>query len=210
MPAPPIQVFLTTIITQPTLKRRQEYILRILQTHKIPFTSYDLASDDAAKTLWRRKAPAGKQELPEAVEFGELDIFLRRNEDWNEKFADPAIQLPEVPIGVPGAYMPSEMTPKKTPVPTPLPSQSGDGSDSRKDIDLGDQLSVHDLKGIKASEEELADLVKELGLGGEDANDLIKGLTQTQAPTENTKSEVKTSPSLVPENPSDTLTSPVL
>ena len=36
-----------------------EYILRILQVKKIPFTSYDLASDDDAKKLWRRKAPKG-------------------------------------------------------------------------------------------------------------------------------------------------------
>lgn len=36
-----------------------EYILRILQVKKIPFTSYDLASDEDAKKLWRRKAPKG-------------------------------------------------------------------------------------------------------------------------------------------------------
>lgn len=41
-----------------------EYILRILQVKKIPFTSYDLASDPSAKRLWKRKAPLGvSQEL---------------------------------------------------------------------------------------------------------------------------------------------------
>lgn len=59
MPSPPIQVFLTSIASQPALRQRQEYILRILQVKKIPFTSYDLASDEDAKKLWRRKAPAG-------------------------------------------------------------------------------------------------------------------------------------------------------
>ena len=76
MPSPPIQVFLTTIASQPILRKRQgqsiavveghmpciiftEYILRILQTKKIPFTSYDLASDEDAKRLWKRKAPLG-------------------------------------------------------------------------------------------------------------------------------------------------------
>jgi len=34
-----------------------EYILRVLQVKKIPFTSYDMASDEDAKKLWRRKAP---------------------------------------------------------------------------------------------------------------------------------------------------------
>lgn len=80
MPSPPIQVFLTTIASQPLLRKRQgqspdlslglgfdresciivtEYILRILQTKKIPFTSYDLASDEDAKRLWKRKVPLG-------------------------------------------------------------------------------------------------------------------------------------------------------
>jgi len=59
MPSPPIQVFLTTIASQPALRHRQEYILRILQVKKITYTSYDMASDDDAKRLWRRKAPAG-------------------------------------------------------------------------------------------------------------------------------------------------------
>lgn len=79
MPSPPIQVFLTTIISQPVLRKRQgqslqpdrctmveshvscitEYILRILHAKKIPFTSYDLASDEDAKRLWKRKVPLG-------------------------------------------------------------------------------------------------------------------------------------------------------
>lgn len=42
----------------------KEYILRILQIKKLPYLSYDLASDEGAKRLWKRKAPPGKQELP--------------------------------------------------------------------------------------------------------------------------------------------------
>lgn len=37
-----------------------EYLLRVLQVNKIPFTSYDLASDEEAKKLWKRKAPKGE------------------------------------------------------------------------------------------------------------------------------------------------------
>ena len=37
-----------------------EYILRVLQVKKIPFTSYDVASDEDAKKLWKRKAPLRK------------------------------------------------------------------------------------------------------------------------------------------------------
>ena len=77
MPSPPIQVFLTTIVMNPQIRQRQgasipvthepprslitraEFILRVLQVKKVQFTSYDLASDEDAKKLWRRKAPRG-------------------------------------------------------------------------------------------------------------------------------------------------------
>jgi len=45
-----------------------EYILRVLQAKKITFNSYDLASDEDAKRLWRRKAPVG-----------ELRVFAQRD-----------------------------------------------------------------------------------------------------------------------------------
>jgi hypothetical protein len=40
---------------------RIEYIMRVLQVKKVPFTSYDLASDEEAKKLWKRKAPLCEQ-----------------------------------------------------------------------------------------------------------------------------------------------------
>ena len=41
-----------------------EYILRVLQVKKVTFISYDLASDEDAKKLWRRKAPRGEYDIP--------------------------------------------------------------------------------------------------------------------------------------------------
>jgi len=35
-----------------------------LQVKKIPFVSYDLASDENAKRLWKRKAPLKEQSIP--------------------------------------------------------------------------------------------------------------------------------------------------
>lgn len=37
-----------------------EYVLRTLQGYKIPFTAFDLASDEDAKKTWRRRAPPSK------------------------------------------------------------------------------------------------------------------------------------------------------
>ncbi|KAH6916871.1 hypothetical protein BKA70DRAFT_1250837 [Coprinopsis sp. MPI-PUGE-AT-0042] len=202
--SPPIHLFLTTIASQPVLRKRQEYILRILQSKKIPFSSYDLASDPDAKRLWRRKAPADKQQLPgllvgyqfvgtfdafeDAVEHDELDIFLKLKEPW-----DPAIDEerppPEVKaVGVPGANLPMEMTPKhikeyiiaeqSSPLRVksktkPIPVNKLDEKDQ---IDLGNELAGYGLQGVKVTQDELMDLMGQLGLGGEEADDLAKGL----------------------------------
>lgn len=229
--SPPIHLFLTTIASQPVLRKRQEYILRILQAKKIPFTSYDLASDADAKRLWRRKAPADKQQLPgilvgyqfvgtfdafeEAVEYNELDIFLKLKEPW-----DPAIDEerppPEAkPVGVPGANLPMEMTPKhirehiiaeqSSPLRVksktkPIPVNKIDEKDQ---IDLGVELAGYGLQGVKVTEDELMDLMGQLGLGGEEADDLAKGLVGTGSskkasegppPSEKKVEEVKSEP----------------
>lgn len=41
-----------------------EYLLRIFQIKKIPFNAYDMASDEQARRLWKRKVPPAKQQLP--------------------------------------------------------------------------------------------------------------------------------------------------
>ncbi|ESK98053.1 thioredoxin domain-containing protein [Moniliophthora roreri MCA 2997] len=225
MPSPPIQVFLTTIASQPALRQRQEYLLRILQVKKIPFTSYDLASDETAKRLWKRKAPLDKQQLPgilvggkfpgtftdfeESVEFDELDKFLRLKETWDPE-VDQITEPPVQPIGVPGAALPLQMTPdhirklaiKRNPSPSPnqIPVNKRTG-----DFDVSEELSGYGLQGVRVTEDELTALVKELGLEGEDAGNLVKGLSTESDKTESAeesqphqsankeaKSEVKT------------------
>ncbi|KAI8981255.1 hypothetical protein BD414DRAFT_530047 [Trametes punicea] len=244
MPPPPIQVFLTTIASQPALRQRQEYVLRVLQVKKVPFTSYDLASDEEAKKLWRRKAPLGyrtgtrsaeravcdpdKQQLPgiliggefpgvylpglagrlsacdfgadalttrqssseEAVEFGELDTFLRLNEEW-EPLEDDKPLLRAVPVGIPGAHSPSQMNPSHvSPSPSPAKPKPREGQ-----IDAGEKLGDAGLQGVNVTEDDLLALVEELGLGEEDANELVKGLGG------NTRREPKPKPEKEVGNP---------
>ncbi|KAH9982357.1 hypothetical protein BGW80DRAFT_1262934 [Lactifluus volemus] len=187
MVSPPIQIFLTTIASQPALRQRQEYILRILQAKKIAFSSYDLASDEEAKRLWRRKAPLDKQQLPgilvggteEAVEYGELDTFLRLKETWDESINETRPTLPEKPIGVPGASSPSQMAKpahkalfNASPASSPLRGATA----SPPAFDVSEELSGYGLQGVKVTDDELLALVEELGLGGEEAGDLVKGL----------------------------------
>ncbi|KAM6499328.1 hypothetical protein JOM56_004836 [Amanita muscaria] len=200
MPSPPICIFLTTIASQASLRQRQDYILRTLQVKKIPFTSYDLASDEEAKRYWKRRAPLDKQQLPgiliggrfpgtfvefeDAVEHGELDIFLRLNESWNP--ADEIHPAPVAkPIGVPGASLPSEMTPghikpkilsvQKAPASSTGEKKVAAPAISKSD-GVGSELGLQG-PGVHVTEKELKDLIKELGLGGDDAGDLVKGLS---------------------------------
>ncbi|KAF5323614.1 hypothetical protein D9611_005768 [Ephemerocybe angulata] len=221
MGPPPITIYLTTIASQPALRQRQEYILRILQAKRIPFNSYDLASDEDAKKLWRRKAPADKQQLPgilvggrfvgtfqdfeEAVEYGELDRFFKRDEEWDEAFERAPLEVK--PIGVPGASLPMQMTPDhirtkilsaqqvsplKGKVPKPI-NKEPEGSR----IDIGEELNGFGLQGVKVTEDELRDMISQLGLGADDAEDLVQGLSGTDNTAKDSSSR-KASP-LVPK-----------
>ncbi|CAL1695535.1 unnamed protein product [Somion occarium] len=215
MAPPPIQLFLTTIASQPALRQRQEYLLRVLQVKKIPFTSYDLASDEDAKKLWRRKAPLDKLQLPgllvggrflgtfsdfeEAVECGELEVFLRRNESYDED-EDAKPTPPAKPVGVPGAYSPSQMHPKYHPSPSPSPSPlKGKSKEDKSNlINAGEHLSEFGLHDVEVSIDDLTALVEELGLGSDDAKDLVKGLG-TDSKTTNTKDKEESAKAPTPD-----------
>jgi len=56
--------------------------------------------------------------------------------------------------------------------PSPLRSKGKDA----KEIDVGEELSGYGLQGVKVTDDELLQLVSELGLGGDEAAYLIKGL----------------------------------
>ncbi|KAJ8594848.1 hypothetical protein M405DRAFT_760084 [Rhizopogon salebrosus TDB-379] len=192
MPSPPIQVFLTTIASQVVVRKRQDYILRILQTKKIPYTSYDLASDEDAKRLWRRKAPPNKQQLPgiliggtfpgdfdafeEAVECEDLATFLQLNDSWDTAEERPA---PEVrPIGVPGAVPIAQMTPEhhKPRIFPRDPDTPLKPVNKLNDFDVSTELEGFGLQGVRVTDDDLRLLVEELGLGGDDAEDMVRSL----------------------------------
>ncbi|KAI5121269.1 hypothetical protein M0805_002314 [Coniferiporia weirii] len=204
MPSPPIQVFLTTIASQPALRQRQEYILRIMQVKKIEFTSYDMASNEDARRLWKRKAPLSKQQLPgilvggsfpgtyddfeEAVEYGELDTFLRLKESWTSD-PDEVPMLSAKPIGVPGASSPSQMTNHKPSFASPAPSPLKDKSKKGGELDAGAVLDDVSLQGVSVTDADLEELLSELGLEGDDVGELVKGLSNAIKEPESTTPE---------------------
>jgi SH3 domain-binding glutamic acid-rich protein len=119
----------------------------------------------------------------DAVESDELDIFLRLNESYimDEDHPTPPAQ----PVGVPGAASPLQMTPDH--LRSKMFAQSSSplkGKGSRipvnkreNDFDVSTELGGYGLQGVKVTEDELRDLVAELGLEGDDAGDLVKGLS---------------------------------
>lgn len=48
---------------------------------------------------------------------------------------------------------------------------------NKAEFDAGDELSGYGLQGVKVTQDDLLALVEELGLGGEEAGDLVKGLS---------------------------------
>lgn len=94
----------------------------------------------------------------EAVEFGELDIFLRLKEEWRED-EDVSI-LPQQHIAVPGVHTPMQMTPERQRTHIIASNASADAAASRvnkpipvnkltDEIDLGEELSGFGLQGVK-------------------------------------------------------------
>jgi hypothetical protein len=67
---------------------------------------------------------------------------------------------------------------------SPLTGKAAIPANKRDDeFDVGEELSGFGLQGVKVSQDDLAALVEDLGLGGDDAEELIKGLSDS-APLE--------------------------
>jgi hypothetical protein len=69
--------------------------------------------------------------------------------------------------------------------PTPVNKRQG------VEMDLGDALSGFGLQGVKVMEDELLDMVKDLGLDDDAAGDLVKGLSGSTGGKKNAEEEKK-------------------
>lgn len=85
-----VELFTTSILSHPVVRGRHNRYVSALSVLQIPFVIHDLASDQIAKSRWRRKAPDPQipgllvrgewrgsfAEFEEAVENGEVQQFL--------------------------------------------------------------------------------------------------------------------------------------
>ena len=133
-----VELFSTSILSNHKIRNRHERYISILQVKKIPFVYHDLASDDDAKSRWRRKALDPQipgllvhnewrgtfEEFEESVELGELDLFLRIDQERAKREAEEGL-APQLPIASssqtsdlvsassPQSLKPSTTTPRK-------------------------------------------------------------------------------------------------
>jgi hypothetical protein len=73
---------------------------------------------------------------------------------------------------------------------------------------MGSELSGFGLEGVKLSEEEMLELVESLGMGGEDADELVKGLGLTSSKTKSEKPTSNKAPAPDTSSTSQADTSP--
>ncbi|BGP01115.1 hypothetical protein RTG_02834 [Rhodotorula toruloides ATCC 204091] len=158
--APSIDVFVTSILSNPAIRGRHERVRRCLTSARVSYREHDVASDEAAKSMWKRKN-CGKNELPcilvdgepvgsiedldEAVEFGELRQFLR----LDSPAAPPPASNPA------SSAAPSDSTPSAQP-----PASRPSGSTSSKF-----KTSIDDFADLNLSPSELAELAREIEAG---------------------------------------------
>ncbi|GJN90014.1 hypothetical protein Rhopal_003009-T1 [Rhodotorula paludigena] len=159
---PAIDVFVTSILSNPAIRGRHERVRRGLTSVRVPYSEHDVAGDEAAKSLWKRKS-GNKNELPfllvdgepvgnieefdEAVEFGELRQFLRLDSD---------------PIPPPPTAPPPDLTASAASSHRPSPASS---THSEAGSPRQAAPSLDDFASLNLSPSELAELAREIQSG---------------------------------------------
>ncbi|KPV74455.1 uncharacterized protein RHOBADRAFT_54272 [Rhodotorula graminis WP1] len=151
---PTIDLFVTSILSNPAIRGRHERVRRGLTSLRIAYCEHDVAADEAAKSLWKRKARNGNElpfllvdgepvgsveEFDDAVEFGELRQFLRLD-------------------AAPSAVPPQASSAESTAAPAGAETSSGSTASSTKP-------SIDDFASLSLSPSELDELAREIASG---------------------------------------------
>ena len=120
-----------------------------------------------------------------AVESDSLDTFLRLNESYDE--SEDRLAPPPQPIGVPGAASPLQMTPDRLKPqvlarpPSPLKAKVPVNK-REEELNMGQELEGFGLQGVNVTEDELQQLIAELGFDEDDAGKVAKALSGAPPP----------------------------
>ncbi|BEJ12443.1 hypothetical protein CspHIS471_0209030 [Cutaneotrichosporon sp. HIS471] len=96
MPAPPVTIYVTSLTSQPKVRKNIDLLHRALTALEIPYEAFDLAIDEDAKRRWQRTKPTDPvvglpgylvggewigtmDDFEDAVETGQLEKFLKQD-----------------------------------------------------------------------------------------------------------------------------------
>lgn len=184
---PAVELFTTSILSNHKVRHRHERYIAVFTAKKIEYVYHDLASDEDAKKRFRRKALDPQipnvlvhnewrgtfEEFEEAVEFGELDLFLRIEPSRSARGVSepPATGLSDDLLttepsykdpATSGAFSSSSKLP---PAPTAAPKMAPQGSGAGPGGDSVDEF-LDSLAGLKSemdsmSEAEISAILEE-------------------------------------------------
>lgn len=181
---PAVELFTTSILSNHKVRHRHERYVAVFTAKKVDYIYHDLASDEDAKKRFRRKALDPQipnilvhnewrgtfEEFEEAIEFGELELFLKVDlrasaapesvvpadgslEPGDESVAD---------ISIASSHKPSQkLPPAPTAAPRMAPEGSGAGPQRNSMDDFLDSLSAWKPQVESLSESDLSALLDE-------------------------------------------------
>ena len=132
----------------------------------------------------------------EAVEYDELDVFLRLKESWSVDVDEDRPAPVAKPVGVPGAVPVSQMTPEHH-KPKIFPQDPGTPLkpvNKRNDFDISTELEGFGLQGVRVTDDDLQQLVKDLGLEGDEAADMVRSLGGEAGTSDSSKPPTEAKP----------------
>ncbi|KAJ1019358.1 hypothetical protein NDA13_006274 [Ustilago tritici] len=164
MVSPTIELFSTSILSNVKVRTRHERFTSVFAIKKIPYIYHDLASDDDAKSRWRRKAKdpqlpgilvnnewvGSYDEFEEAVEFGELEVLLG---------VSPAAAQATPPAPHPAQSAVSSKDPSLYPT---LP-YAAEGAGRWKEPDADQFISSLNIKEEELNDDDVDALLAEIG-----------------------------------------------
>lgn len=169
-----VELFSTSILSNHKIRAKHDRFVSVLTVQRIPFVVHDLASDPGAKSRWRRKALIDPsfpgllvhnewrgtyEEFHEAVEFGELDLFLRIDKDRLAREAAAAGLEETTTEGQPSTVTQASGVNGVDFIPPPL---APEGSGARPELDADETLLSLGLSGVKLSDADADQLLAEV------------------------------------------------
>lgn len=164
MAGPTVELFSTSILSNVKVRTRHERYTSVLAIKKIPYVYHDLASDEDAKSRWRRKTKdpqlpgilvnnewvGSYDDFEEAVEFGELELFL-------------GVSPATAPTTPPAPHPAQSAVSSKDPSLYPTLPYAAEGAGRWKEPDADDFISSLNIKEDELTDADVDAMLADIG-----------------------------------------------